>query len=583
MTTSLIEADSLLTIDVGSVNTRAALFDVVDSRYRFLGSGVALTTAYAPFHDLNEGIRRAIDQLQEVTGRVLLGLDKRLIIPARDGSGVDTFSATLSAGPTLKVVVVGLLEDLSLESAQRLARTVYSRVVDSIGLNDRRRLDARIDAIIRHRPDLVIVAGGTENGASVAVLKMLEMVGLASYLLPSQLRPEVLYAGNQSIKSEIKSSFERMGGITIAPNLRPVLDVEQVEPALSKLTSVYRRIRGRQLTGARELDTMTSGELLPTSIGLGRVVRFLSKIYDPAKGVMGVDLGASAATLALAFNGELDLHVYPQFGLGEGLADLRSYCSLPEIARWLPAEVATDVLRDYLFTKALRPVCVPVTLEELAIEQALARQLLRAALDQLTSKFKPEKLRYGAGLLPWLEPIVVSGSVFTRAPKLSQALLMLLDGLQPTGITTLVLDQYHIASALGAAAAINPILAVQVLESSAFTNLGTVISPIGDERYGTTIMHGKIIYNEGNETRFEAKQGSIELLPLPTGQTARLQLQPLHRYEVGMGAEGRGGRLKVVGGVFGVVIDARGRPLNLPEDAGRRWDLLMKWSAALTG
>jgi hypothetical protein len=40
---------------------------------------------------------------------------------------------------------------------------------------------------------------------------------------------------------------------------------------------------------------------------------------------------------------------------------------------------------------------------------------------------------------------------------------------------------------------------------------------------------------------------------------------------------------KVVGGVCGAVIDARGRPLALPADDARRRDLLKKWSLSLGG
>ncbi len=107
---SLVDADSLLAVDVGTVTTRAALFDVVEGYYRFIASGHAPTTAAAPFKDLSEGVHHAIENLQAITGRKFLGEDQRLIMPADEGRGVDTFAATFSAGPALKTVVVGLLE-----------------------------------------------------------------------------------------------------------------------------------------------------------------------------------------------------------------------------------------------------------------------------------------------------------------------------------------------------------------------------------------------------------------------------------------------------------------------------------------
>jgi hypothetical protein len=57
----------------------------------------------------------------------------------------------------------------------------------------------------------------------------------------------------------------------------------------------------------------------------------------------------------------------------------------------------------------------------------------------------------------------------------------------------------------------------------------------------------------------------------------RLHLQPLHRFDVGMGGPGNSGSVKVMGGVLGVVIDARGRPLSLHTDPARRRELHKKW------
>ena len=181
MPTSLIDADSLLVVDAGSVSTRASLFDVVDGRYRYLATGVAPSTAGAPFFNVGEGVHAAMDHLQQITGRVLLDENAELIMPPPgDGTGVDTCAALISVGDPLKVVVVGLLEDVSLESAKRLVQTTYGTIMHTISLNDRRKPEARLDAIMRIRPDLIIVAGGTEDGASQSVIKLIEAVGLAS-------------------------------------------------------------------------------------------------------------------------------------------------------------------------------------------------------------------------------------------------------------------------------------------------------------------------------------------------------------------------------------------------------------------
>ena len=180
MPTSLIEGESLLAVDVGATATRAVLFDVVEGSYRFVAMGQSPSTAEAPFSDLGLGVRDAIESIQTVTGRSFLDKDRRLVLPAQaDGSGVDALVATLSVGPSIRTAVVGLLSDVSLESARRLAETTYCRVVETLDLNDHRRPEQQIDDLLRSRPELVVLAGGTDGGASRSVQKMLEAVGLA--------------------------------------------------------------------------------------------------------------------------------------------------------------------------------------------------------------------------------------------------------------------------------------------------------------------------------------------------------------------------------------------------------------------
>jgi len=578
MSTSLIDADSVLAIDIGSITTRVALFDVVDGRYRYLASGSAQSTINAPYNDISEGMRTALDRLQTVTGRVLIDADERLIIPSTaEGAGVDIVAATISAGPPLSVVVIGLLEDITLESARRVVSTTYAKIVDSLSLNDHRRVEERLDAIIRLRPDLVMVAGGTDGGASQSILKLLEAVGLAMHLLPEGHRPQILFAGNQALRDEIKATFGKLAPLHFASNVRPTLENEQLESAQFQLARIARHARSQQINGVKELDNWAGGGLLPTSTAFSRVIRFLSKVYDSTKGVLGIDVGSSATSIAASFEGNLVNRVYPQLGLGHGLKEFLSVTTLHSITRWLHVDLHDDDVRHYIHNKALYPASLPVTMDELAMEQALAQQAMQVSIRKASSSFPEKVMRYGPDVSPWFEPIVALGSVLTRSPNLPQTLLMLLDGLQPTGVTTLVLDQNHLAPSLGAVAAINPLMVVQVLESNTFLTLGSVISPVGVARPGTPILRIRMAYEGGAETSLEIKQGSIEVLQLPAGQSAQLHIQPLHRFDVGMGGPGRGGRLRVVGGALGVVVDARGRPLHLPHDPTLRRESIAKW------
>jgi len=582
MTGSWIASESLLAADVGGANTRAALFDVVEGEYRFIAAGSAPSTAEAPFKDLSEGVRNAIADLQAVTGRELLDPNGQLITPARpDGSGVDAFVATVSAGPALKTAIIGLLPDVSLESARRLAETSYTWIVDQAGVLDPRQPDQRIDALLRLQPDLVLITGGTDGGASRSVRKMLEPTGISSFLVTPEKQPAVLFAGNQKLDHEVKSL---MGGVAsalhISPNVRPSLETEDLEPAARELADVCLGVRRRTLEGMEILDAWSGRSVLPSAYAEGRMLRFLSKVYGGSRGgVLCVDLGSSAAVIAAGFPDQTVLKVYPQFGLGESLPRLLQYASLDDILRWSPIDVSTGQLRDYLFQKSLYPSSISATRQDQMIGRTVTRQALELAIRSALRDFPRTR---PAGRMPAFEPIIASGGALAGGATPGQNMLLLLDAIQPVGIATMILDGRGLLPMLGAAAARNTILPVQVLESGAFNSLGTAVSIAGGGSGDRVVALARLTAENGSEMQAEIKSGRLQRLALPPGQTARLAMSPRQGADVGFGA-GRSGSVTVSGGTMGVVFDARGRPLELPSDPGRRRELLGRWLSSLGG
>jgi hypothetical protein len=450
-------------------------------------------------------------------------------------------------------------------------------VVETIGLNDARKPEQQVDSIVRLTPDLVLVAGGTDGGATRSVEKLIEVIGLICYLLPQEKRPAVLYAGNQKITARVKDTLQSLASsLTIAPNVRPALEIEDLLPAHRLLSDLLMRIRTGQMRGVDELAAWSGGTLLPTASAQGRMIRFLSEVYGAKKGILGVDIGASHVSVAAGFGGALAMGVYPQLGLGESLANLQRYTNIEDIMRWIPLDLSAEMVRDFLYQKSFYPATLPAVVEDLAIEQALARQVLHLAMKTAEADFPPGIARPAAGLMPVFDPIMASGSVITRAPTLGQSLLILLDAIQPVGVTNIILDQNNLLPALGAAAARIPVLPIQVLESGAFLGLATVVAPVVTAKLGTPVLRAWVTYANGNQSQVEVKQGAFEIMPLATGQSGKLTLQPLHHADVGYGP-GRATEITISGTVLGVVIDARGRPLRLPADQVRRRELLKKW------
>ena len=64
MSFSSTEIESVLAIDVGTVHTRAYLFEITDDKFHFIAQGITRTTAEAATRDIGEGILLAIKNLE---------------------------------------------------------------------------------------------------------------------------------------------------------------------------------------------------------------------------------------------------------------------------------------------------------------------------------------------------------------------------------------------------------------------------------------------------------------------------------------------------------------------------------------
>ncbi len=595
-----VRIDSILAIDLGSVMTKAVLVTRVEGTYRFVARAEAPTTIEHPWSDVHAGVYHAIGNLAALTGRELLDKDSNLITPERsDGSGVDACVLTTSAAAPLRVVLVGLSPDLSIASLQRAVSSIYAQVIDVVsraGYVDGRVVyqteEDRVRRIFQARPDVICVAGGTDGGAETPVLELVESVTLAASLLESASKPTIIFSGNANLRPRVTETVGAEAELRVADNVRPSVDVESLGSLKNELESLYQINKISQIAGYGAVEQWTNLPALPTASAIGHVAQYLS-LEDPRKGVLAVDVGGASTTIAAARGGRLTLTVRSDLGAAYGARGVLTARGLEAIANWLPIEVSPSEIEAVVARQELYPASVPFEVAELRVQQAIAREALRAALVSARATWPPDLVGAYPGILPYLEPIIGSGSILGHAPRAGQAALMLLDALEPVGVTTLVLDTYGLMPALGATAAIQPLAAVQALGSvpvqsaggaqddkalpgaGGLVTLATVIAPIvGRPRPGKRIMTVKV----SSLGELEVRDGSLEVWPLQAGETAVLEMRPDKDVDVGRGGPGRGGKpLKVQGGLVGLVVDARGRPLQLPSDPVLRRERVQQW------
>jgi hypothetical protein len=583
MTQDYTSVESILTLDCGSTATQALLIDRVNGEYRLVARTEAPSTVEPPWNDAADSARHAATQLSEVIGWPLLNERGQIICPQHQKGGVDAVVITSSASNPVRLVLAGVMRDVSLSSARHALSTTYATIDGVISLDRREEgssavtenLQGQIDLIQKVRPDAIVLVGGIDGGASRPVLQAAEAVAIASFTMPQADRPAIIYAGNAELRSQVADIVGAEAELHAVDNVRPSLQLENPGPLQAELEDLYRKRKMERLPGFGTLASWSPVPVLPTSRAFAYTVQYLAQ--QDGINVLGVDAGGATATVAAVVHEKLDMTIRSDLGLSYNLARLLDHVPIESIQRWLPFEMDPSEIHDLFHNKAIRYRTLPQTRQELLLEQAAAREILKLILRDILPRWSKETSRMVPSLLPRFHLVVGAGGVLASAPSERQAALVLLDALQPVGVTGMVLDKVRLAAPLAAAAMVNPLAAAQVIERDALLNLGTVVAPVGTAREGEIALTFKIEYEDGRSLEVEVPYGSLEVIPLPTGQTASLELRPTRRFDVGLGVKGQAGSTRVEGGIIGIIIDARGRPLPMAEDPEEQRERMQRW------
>jgi uncharacterized protein (TIGR01319 family) len=524
-------------------------------------------------------VRSAIQQIEDITGRTFLNHEGQLITPEQaGGSGVDSLLAVSNAGRPLRLILAGLSDQVSLASARRAIDSTYAVVAHVISPGTEgtlsRASEGTVGLIESVEPDVIVVAGGTDKSPTQAVMELAELVTLGCSLISGGPKPRIVYAGNDDLRTQVAEIVGDTTQLLVLDNVRPGLDKENLEPLSGELADLYQERNLLTLPGFGALKNWSGAPVMASSRAFGYVIKYLSQMWGPGHGVLGCDVGGRTTAIASVVKEKFNLTIRSDLGVSHSIGSVMAQAGPPNIMRWLPFEMDEETVRDRILNKQLRPTTVPQTPEDLFIEQAVAREALRLAIEDARS-------RWGVpvdSLSPQFEAIVGSGGLLTHTPQHGQVSLVMLDAIQPTGVTTLWLDETSLAVPIGAIAAVNPVAAAQVMEGDAFINLGTAVCPVGSgARDGDVILRLTIRYSDGRALDVEISHGSLEVIPLPLGEQAALDLRPQKGFDVGAGPGKRRVIKRLVGGMMGLIIDARGRPLVLPENAAERVGRVKHW------
>ena len=590
---------SIIATDCGSTTTKAILIEEVDGVFRLIARGEAPTTVEAPFEDVTIGVRNAIRELEELVGKKFLqdSEERGVITPRTDPkTGADIYLSTSSAGGGLQMMVAGVVKNMTAESAERAALGAGAIVMDAIAINDGRLPYQKIQRIRQLRPDMILVSGGIDGGTISHVAELAELISAAEprprlgigYNLP------IIYAGNKDARNYMKDILGSKTDLRIVDNLRPVLERELLGPARHEIHNLFMEHVMAQAPGYSKLMKWADAPIMPTPGAVGLIIENTAK--QEQLSVVGVDIGGATTDIFSVFQDTFNRTVSANLGMSYSICNVLTEAGVENILRWVPFDIDQGDLRNRIRNKMIRPTTIPQTLEDLVIEQALAREALRLAFDHhkslavslrgvqqvrdISQTF--EQSASGGTLVDEMElgMIIGSGGVLSHAPRRIQAVLMMLDAFQPEGITRITVDSIFMAPQLGVLSTMHPAAANDVFQRDCLVRLGTSISPVGTAKEGEPCVTVTATLPDGEVVEKSVPYGSIDTIPLAEG-FAEVDIHPAHGFDVGAG---RGHELKarLEGGVGGLIIDARGRkPFFLPADTENRIRKLVEWYKAL--
>jgi uncharacterized protein (TIGR01319 family) len=586
----------IVATDCGSTTTKAILIEKVGDEYRQTYRGEAPTTVEAPFEDVTRGVLNAIAEIEELSRRKILDGDK-IITPCRDArTGVDIYISTSSAGGGLQMMVTGVVQNMTGESAQRAALGAGAIVIDVLASNDGRLPHEKIERIRSMRPDMILMSGGTDGGAVTHVAEMAEYIAAAeprprfgvTYKLP------LIYAGNTDAQPQVRRILGEKTALEVTENIRPVLERENLAPARNKIHDLFLEHVMQQAPGYKKLIDMTGAPIMPTPAAVGLIMETIARREH--LNLVGVDIGGATTDVFSVFDGVFNRTVSANLGMSYSISNVLAEAGLANIMRWVPFTIDEQTLRNRIKNKMIRPTTIPQTLDELQIEHAISREALRLALihhKSLATGLKGiqqertisdvfEQQTSGRTLIDMLTVnlIVGSGGILSHAPRRIQSMLMMVDAYEPLGCTMLSVDSIFMMPHLGVLSTINEQAATDVFVRDCMIYLGTCIAPIGQGKEGDLCADYEIAFPDGRLVKDQLAFGELRLFALEHGMKANITLRPAKSVNIGTGA-GAAMTREVMGGAVGLLLDGRGRPLQFPAEQSAQVAALKKWFNAV--
>lgn len=251
-----------------------------------------------------------------------------------------------------------------------------------------------------------------------------------------------------------------------------------------------------------------------------------------------VDVTGSATSVVLARADGTIVAAHMPVGIGSNADRVVERAGLDRVRRWIPRAVDAPALLERVFNRAQWPDGEPASALALVIEMALARECVARVL------LEAERASLPVAAVRTPDAVVCTGGLASW--RTAQTVLVALDALAPDGVTLIARERAD----------------APVVQGEGEAEMLALVAALWPRR--STAVH----VTDGTGATDEAvARGAFFLIPT-TG--------PVELTIAGAPAQTAPG-----GVALGVVIDARGRPLELPLRDAERLPTLARWHTAL--
>ncbi len=555
----------ILITDIGSTTTKALLFQEIDGAWSLVSHGEASTTVENPYNDVMIGVWNSVEQLEKKCNLSLLqgDIDHFDIINAK-------YLSTSSAGGGLQMVVCGHVGRISAISAQRAALGGGAVLLDVFSADDGRSLFQRLEKLRSLKPDIILLSGGVEGAEpGLFLIEMCDFIRSAQpkskfgyqYTLP------IIYAGTSKAVDMVNDLLGDRFTVKVVENLRPTFQDENIEPTRNAIHSLFIEHVMEHAPGYAQLKEVVSIEMLPTPVAVGEILTAYAKQKN--KNLLCIDIGGATTDVFSILDGKLHRTVSANYGMSYSIGHVTTIAGYDNLQRWLPAgRIERKEMLDIIGNKLIRPTKLPVTEEELLVEQSVCREALRLAFVDHVEIAKSNKKQVFAQneliehdqkvTIESYNTIIGSGGALSHAPQKRQTAQILIDAFEPVGLTYLMVDTNFMLPHLGIFSKLDVEAAIHIASSECLLTLGTVIAPTGYGVEGTKALMIRFSNSSGFTNEIVGLWGELICYQPDEFEALDIEITVFGTAKWSQKKQSR----NVDIGICGFYIDLRGRPLN---------------------